>query len=144
MKHINAQSRIIKPSRKTALDLTRHAPQKSVGIRILKRFVGWVQTSFKLWEPAKISERLLLQPSIRTKEAYKNEMANASPDRLAHLIKVCGFLTQTKVYLSGQKKEGVEGFRLFWRVVSLLCCLQDWRKATKNSVAEGNVSQKPA
>jgi hypothetical protein len=31
-------------------------------------------------------------------------MANASPDRLAHLIKVCGFLTQTKVYLFEEEK----------------------------------------
>ncbi|MEM1552886.1 MAG: ATP-binding cassette domain-containing protein [Candidatus Bathyarchaeia archaeon] len=33
------------------------------------------------------------------KKAYKKGMMEASLERLAHLIKVCGFLTQTKVYL---------------------------------------------
>jgi hypothetical protein len=28
-----------------------------------------------------------------------------NPERLAHLIKVCGFLMQTKVYLFWQKKK---------------------------------------
>jgi ABC-type lipoprotein export system ATPase subunit/GNAT superfamily N-acetyltransferase len=33
------------------------------------------------------------------KEAYAKEVMQASLERLAHLIKVCGFLMQTKVYL---------------------------------------------
>jgi hypothetical protein len=33
------------------------------------------------------------------KEAYAKAVAEASLKRLAHLIKVCGFLLQTKVYL---------------------------------------------
>jgi hypothetical protein len=33
------------------------------------------------------------------KEAYKKEIMNAKLDKLADLIKVCGFLMQTKVYL---------------------------------------------
>jgi ABC-type lipoprotein export system ATPase subunit/GNAT superfamily N-acetyltransferase len=33
------------------------------------------------------------------KEAYAKEVMKANPERLAHLIKVCGFLLQTKVYL---------------------------------------------
>lgn len=33
------------------------------------------------------------------KEAYKREIAHASLDKLASLIKICGFLMQTKVYL---------------------------------------------
>jgi ABC-type lipoprotein export system ATPase subunit len=33
------------------------------------------------------------------REAYTKEIKRASLERLAHLIKVCGFLTQTKVYL---------------------------------------------
>jgi hypothetical protein len=40
------------------------------------------------------------------KQAYANEVRKASLERLAHLIKVCGFLMQTKVYLFW-KKEGV-------------------------------------
>ncbi|MGC8999345.1 MAG: hypothetical protein ACP5JW_08210, partial [Candidatus Bathyarchaeia archaeon] len=33
------------------------------------------------------------------KEAYAKEVMRASPERLTKLIKVCGFLLQTKVYL---------------------------------------------
>jgi hypothetical protein len=33
------------------------------------------------------------------KEAYKKEIVNAGLDKLACLIKICGFLMQTKVYL---------------------------------------------
>ncbi|MEM2129614.1 MAG: ATP-binding cassette domain-containing protein [Candidatus Bathyarchaeia archaeon] len=33
------------------------------------------------------------------RQAYQKEIQKASPERLAHLIKICGFLTQTKVYL---------------------------------------------
>jgi hypothetical protein len=33
------------------------------------------------------------------KEVYAKEVKKASLDRLSHLIKVCGFLMQTKVYL---------------------------------------------
>jgi ABC-type lipoprotein export system ATPase subunit/GNAT superfamily N-acetyltransferase len=40
------------------------------------------------------------------KEAYAKEVTKANPERLAHLIKVCGFLMQTKVYLFWQKKKG--------------------------------------
>jgi ABC-type lipoprotein export system ATPase subunit/GNAT superfamily N-acetyltransferase len=40
------------------------------------------------------------------KEAYAKEVMKASSERLAHLIKVCGFLLQTKVYLFWQKKKG--------------------------------------
>jgi len=37
------------------------------------------------------------------KEAYTEEVMKASLERLAHLIKVCGFLLQTKVYLFWKK-----------------------------------------
>jgi hypothetical protein len=40
------------------------------------------------------------------KEAYAKEVMKANLERLAHLIKVCGFLMQTKVYLFWQKKKG--------------------------------------
>jgi hypothetical protein len=33
------------------------------------------------------------------KQAYAEEVTKASLERLAHLIKVCGFLMQTKIYL---------------------------------------------
>ena len=33
------------------------------------------------------------------KDSYKRQMANASLDKLANLVKICGFLTQIKVYL---------------------------------------------
>jgi hypothetical protein len=33
------------------------------------------------------------------KELYKKEVMKANLERLAHLIKVCGFLMQTKAYL---------------------------------------------
>jgi len=34
-----------------------------------------------------------------TKEAYEQEIAKANLDKLSSLIKICGFLMQTKVYL---------------------------------------------
>jgi ABC-type ATPase with predicted acetyltransferase domain len=34
-----------------------------------------------------------------SKEAYKKEIANASLEKIAHLVKICGFLMQTKIYL---------------------------------------------
>jgi len=45
--------------------------------------------------------KILLPPSIirKKKEAYVKEIMKASLERLARLIKVCGFLLQTKVYL---------------------------------------------
>jgi len=33
------------------------------------------------------------------KEVYAEEVMKANLERLSHLIKVCGFLLQTKVYL---------------------------------------------
>ena len=41
------------------------------------------------------------------KEVYAREVMKASLERIAHLIKVCGFLMQTKVYLfwSQEKRE---------------------------------------
>jgi len=38
------------------------------------------------------------------REAYANEIRRASVERLAHLIKVCGILMQTKVYLFWKRK----------------------------------------
>ena len=38
-------------------------------------------------------------------EAYIEEVRKASLERLARLIKVCGFLTQTKVYLFWPRKK---------------------------------------
>ena len=35
------------------------------------------------------------------KQAYMQEVKKASLEKLVHLIKICGFLTQTKVYLFG-------------------------------------------
>jgi hypothetical protein len=34
-----------------------------------------------------------------SKEAYKKEITNARLEKLAHLIRICGFLMQTKAYL---------------------------------------------
>jgi len=41
------------------------------------------------------------------KKAYAEEVMKASLERLSHLVKVCGFLMQTKVYLFWKKSEGV-------------------------------------
>jgi hypothetical protein len=41
------------------------------------------------------------------KEAYAKEVTEASLERLSHLIKVCNFLLQTKVYLFWEKNTGV-------------------------------------
>ncbi len=38
-----------------------------------------------------------------SKKAYAKEVMKASLERISHLIKVCGFLIQTKVYLFGRK-----------------------------------------
>ena len=41
-----------------------------------------------------------------TRSAYQNQMANASLEKLASLIKICGFLMQTKVYLFWKASPG--------------------------------------
>jgi hypothetical protein len=56
-----------------------------------------------------------------TKEACTQAVASASLDRLTGLIKICGFLMQTKAYLFwrvAMRKKGVMG--LFVRIVLLL------------------------
>ena len=57
-----------------------------------------------------------------TKEAYKKEIMNASLEKLTHLVKICGFLMQTKIYL-------------FWRRVDVLAAVTDCQKQSidKNS-----------
>jgi hypothetical protein len=40
------------------------------------------------------------------KETYAKEISKASLEKLARLIKVCGFLMQTKVYLFWKKEKG--------------------------------------
>ena len=39
------------------------------------------------------------------KQAYRREIGCLSLDKLAHLIKICGFLTQTKVHPFCKKKD---------------------------------------
>jgi hypothetical protein len=36
------------------------------------------------------------------KQACRNEIGNLTLEKLAHMIKICGFLMQTKVYLFWQ------------------------------------------
>jgi hypothetical protein len=38
------------------------------------------------------------------KKVYAKEVMKANLERLAHLIKVCGFLLQTKVYLFWERR----------------------------------------
>lgn len=55
-------------------------------------------------QPYTIHEELLLSHlPFGSREAYKEEIANASLEKLARLVKICGLLMQTKVYF-------------FWRV----------------------------
>jgi len=65
---------------------------------------------------AKIKEAFIKHPHARfmkyffchipfgRKEAYAKEVTKANPERLAHLIKVCSFLMQTKVYMFYRQK----------------------------------------
>jgi hypothetical protein len=43
--------------------------------------------------------------SFGTKQAYRKEIAHSSMEKLTHLIKIPGFLPQTKVYLFWQKQK---------------------------------------
>jgi GNAT superfamily N-acetyltransferase len=38
------------------------------------------------------------------KQAYREQIEHLNPERLAHLIRICGFLMQTKVYLFWKRK----------------------------------------
>jgi len=40
-------------------------------------------------------------------EQYRKKIMKANLEKIAHLIKVCGLLLQTKVYLFWEKSEGV-------------------------------------
>jgi len=39
------------------------------------------------------------------KQTYREQIGRLNPEKLAHLIKICGFLMQTKVYLFWQKSK---------------------------------------
>ncbi len=81
---------------------------------------NYIQNKLQTLNPddiAKIREAFIKQRHARfiksfsyhlpfgTKQAYVQAITNANPDKLANLIKICGYLMQTKVYLF-RKKEG--------------------------------------
>jgi len=47
---------------------------------------------------------ILAFPSLWSQTPYRNEIAHLTPEKLAHLIKICGFLMQTKIYLFWEKQ----------------------------------------
>jgi hypothetical protein len=64
-------------------------------------------------QPRSIHEILLSSQLFGKREAYTKEIRKVDLERLAHLIKVCGFLMQTKVHLFWKKKKGIAYGRLW-------------------------------
>lgn len=52
-----------------------------------------------------LPEESLYHLPFGTKDAYVEEIMTADLDKLASLIKICGFLMQTKVYLLWKNNE---------------------------------------
>jgi len=62
-----------------------------------------VKEAFVKHSHARFMKYFFCHMPFGNKEAYAKEVMKASPERLTKLIKVCGFLLQTKVYLQWSK-----------------------------------------
>jgi len=119
-----------------ALNITRILQQQEFNLQLLgsERYVLGRLQALDDGDILKIREVFIKQRHTRfmksfsyhlpfgTKEAYKKEIMNASLEKLTHLVKICGFLMQTKIYLS-------------WRRVDVLAAVTDCQKQSidKNS-----------
>jgi ABC-type ATPase with predicted acetyltransferase domain len=68
------------------------------------REVGKIREAFIRNSHARFMKYFFPHQLFGKKEAYTEEIRKARLERLAHLIKVCGFLMQTKVYLFWRNK----------------------------------------
>ena len=107
------------PSPKEALAIAEILQQLGFNIQLLgsEKYVLTKLQTLNAESIAKIREAFIKHRHMRfmkyffchmpfgKKQAYAKEVMEASSERLAHLIKVCGFLMQTKVYLFWQKKK---------------------------------------
>ena len=64
--------------------------------------IAAIREAFVKYSHARFMKYFLCHIPFGTKKAYAGEVKKASLERLAHLIKVCGFLLQTKAYLFWQ------------------------------------------
>jgi len=104
------------PPPKEALAIAEILQQLGFNIQLLgsEKYVLTKLQTLNAESIAKIREAFIKHPHMRfmkyffchmpfgRKEAYAKEVLKTNPERLAHLIKVCGFLMQTKVYLFWQ------------------------------------------
>jgi GNAT superfamily N-acetyltransferase len=75
-------------------------------IRSLKEEdVGKIRDAFIKNNHTRFMKSFSYHLPFSSKEAYRKEIAKASLEKLVHLIKICGFLLQTKVYLYWSKKQ---------------------------------------
>jgi hypothetical protein len=101
------------PPPKEALKIAETLTQFGFNIHLLgsEKYVLTKLQTLNAESMAKIREAFIKYPHARfmkyffchipfgRKEAYVKEVMKTSPERLAHLVKVCSFLMQTKVYL---------------------------------------------
>jgi hypothetical protein len=62
-----------------------------------------VKEAFMRFSHARFMKYFFAHQPFGRKEAFRREIERADLEKLAQLIKVCGFLLQTKVYLFWQK-----------------------------------------
>jgi endonuclease III-like uncharacterized protein len=65
-----------------------------------------VRDALKTQRPPRFLKSFSNDLPFGTREAYRRKIANASIEKLANLIKVCGFLMQKKTYLFWERKKG--------------------------------------
>jgi hypothetical protein len=119
------------PPSKEALKIAETLAQLGFNIHLLgsEKYVLTKLQTLNAESITKIKEAFIKHPHARfmkyffcyipfgRKEAYAKEVVKANLEKLASLIKVCGFLIQTKVYLFWQKKKGE-----FAGDISIRCC----------------------
>jgi ABC-type lipoprotein export system ATPase subunit/GNAT superfamily N-acetyltransferase len=114
------QKIVEQPPPKEAVKIAETLSQLGFNIHLLgsENYVSTKLQTLNAESIAQIREAFIKHPHMRfmkyffchkpfgKKQAYAEEVMKASLEKLAHLIKVCGFLMQTKVYLFWQKKKG--------------------------------------
>ncbi|MBT0160705.1 hypothetical protein G4O51_12065 [Candidatus Bathyarchaeota archaeon A05DMB-2] len=104
---------VMQPPPKQALAITETLQQLGFNIHLLgsekyvltklqtltDKDIATIKEAFTKHNHTRFMKYFLCRTLFGKKKVYDEEVAKASLERLAHLIKVCGFLMQTKVYL---------------------------------------------
>ena len=84
------------------LGSSRHVAETLEGLS--QSQVADLKSTFARFRHTKFSKSFSYHLPYGTLEMYRRQIENASLEKLAALIKICGFLMQTKIYLFWQKQ----------------------------------------